>query len=290
MKTKRIFTLFLLFMTFIIMVIFLNKNTTESLYSSESQNREISLDVEPLNDPIISGWEPNGTVICDASGTQSEPKVSRDGEGGVIIVWEDRRSGPDPDDDELYVQRIDENGTIKWDVNGVLINSIDATVARAQICSDGNGGAIIVWEDWRNGPPYNDIYAQRVDENGTVKWTTNGIAISTASGAQWDPQIYSDGNGGAIVVWEDDRNAATDMDIYAQRIDSNGNAQWISNGIPICTADQSQSSPKLVSDGIGGAIITWQDSRSFGMDIYVHRVTSSGSRLWGGNGISLHET
>ena len=35
-----------------------------------------------------------------------------------------------------------------------------------EICSDGRGGAIIVWRDKRTG--YYDSYAQRVDSNGNT--------------------------------------------------------------------------------------------------------------------------
>lgn len=40
--------------------------------------------------------------------------------------------------------------------------------ANAAMASDGFGGAIIAWEDYRNGDM--DIYAQRVDADGNVRW------------------------------------------------------------------------------------------------------------------------
>jgi len=42
--------------------------------------------------------------------------------------------------------------------------------------SDGAGGAIIVWQDKRNGSNF-DIYAQRVSGTGNALWTVNGLAI-----------------------------------------------------------------------------------------------------------------
>ena len=49
----------------------------------------------------------------------------------------------------------------------------------ARVSSDGAGGAIVAWHDRRTGSNA-DIYAQRVDASGTVLWTTNGVALSTA--------------------------------------------------------------------------------------------------------------
>ena len=51
------------------------------------------------------------------------------------------------------------------------------------IISDGSGGAIIAWMDSRSGA-HCDIYAQRINASGVVQWTADGVAISTAAGAQ----------------------------------------------------------------------------------------------------------
>jgi len=88
------------------------------------------------------------------------------------------------------------------------------------LVSDGTGGAIITWEDFRNGTDF-DIYAQRINASGTVRWTANGVAISTATGTQQIPTIVGDGSGGAIIAWEDYRNG-TDYNIYAERVDQVG--------------------------------------------------------------------
>jgi len=63
--------------------------------------------------------------------------------------------------------------------------------------------------------------------------------------------------------------------------------EWTTNGVSICTASGGQSYPKILSDGLGGAIITWQDSRSGNYDIYAQRVSSTGVVLWTTNGVSI---
>ena len=49
-----------------------------------------------------------------------------------------------------------------------------------------DAGAITCYVDGRNG---NDIYAQRVDPNGTALWNPDGVAICTAEGYQQYPNI-----------------------------------------------------------------------------------------------------
>src|SRR5262249_27286588 len=55
------------------------------------------------------------------------------------------------------------------------------------------------------------------------------------------------------------------------------NQSWIN--LQICRATNGQNSPMMVSDGSGGAIVTWVDGRNSccGSDIYAHHVLASGS-------------
>jgi hypothetical protein len=54
--------------------------------------------------------------------------------------------------------------------------------------------------------------------------------------------------------------------------------QWLANGVPISTAANYQQSPTIVSDGGGGAIITWFDYRSgTNYAIYAQRIDASGA-------------
>jgi hypothetical protein len=86
--------------------------------------------------------------------------------------------------------------------------------------SDRAGGMIAVWQDERVGY---DIYAQHVSVGGVVDaaWPVDGRAISTATGDQITPMVVPDGVAGAIVTWQDLRNTV-DLDIYAQRVQANG--------------------------------------------------------------------
>jgi len=147
-----------------------------------------------------------------------------------------------------------------------------------QLVSDGAGGAIITWDDWRSGDI--DIYAQRVNSSGAVLWTTDGLPICTAADYQESPQLVSDGAGGAIITWDDCRSVSY-YDIYAQRVGASGAVLWANDGVPICTAANRQGTPQLVSDGVGGAIITWEDKRNGNDDIYAQNVNPDGT-LGGG--------
>jgi len=154
--------------------------------------------------------------------------------------------------------------------------------------SDGAGGAILIWEDSRNFSITSvDIYAQRINSDGNVNWTANGVVICNSINPQFSRQLISDGAGGAIITWQDKRMGSSEDDIYAQKINAVGITQWSANGTVICNATDEQGSPDLVSDGAGGAIITWQDKRYSGTtdyDIYAQKINAAGITQWGANG------
>jgi hypothetical protein len=117
----------------------------------------------------------------------------------------------------------------------------------------------------------------------------NGEAICLASSNQTSPQLASDGNGGAIITWDEPVSATnTNPNIYAQRVNVSGVAEWVTNGVGVCLAANGQRFPQLSSDGNGGAVITWQDARTNNIqDVYAQRINSSGSSLWTNDGVAV---
>ena len=99
--------------------------------------------------------------------------------------------------------------------------------------------------------------------------------MCTAPGDQGPNSVVSDGNGGAIITWTDFRSSVNG-DLYAQRLSSAGVPQWTLDGAAFCTQPGSQYFPNAVTDGAGGALVTWQDQRTPDFDIYAHRLAVTG--------------
>jgi hypothetical protein len=117
---------------------------------------------------------------------------------------------------------------VQWTTDGVPVSTAAFSQYGPQITSDNKGGAIITWYDYRNYDTKNsgvlqgvDTFAQRISDEGTALWTADGEAISTADLHQMYPKIVSDGSGGAVIIWEDERSG-TAVDIYAQGISTCG--------------------------------------------------------------------
>jgi hypothetical protein len=170
-----------------------------------------------------------------------------------------------------------------WIQDGIGICTATGYQAAPHMIPDGEGGAIMVWEDGRGA--YYNIYAQHVDAHGNVQWETDGRFICTASGNQRFPKLASDGAGGAIITWYDYRGGGAD--IYAQRIDANGVAQWATNGVVVSNATGDQLEPVVVSDDAGGAVICWRTGGYSSSAAYAQRLDASGNALWTANGVRV---
>lgn len=222
--------------------------------------------------------------ICTSFGAQSFPAIVNDNIGGAIIVWSDQRSG----NYDIYAQRINSSGETIWSANGIVICDAADYQGHIKVIPDSFGGAIIVWEDFRSGS-YN-IYAQRINSNGLAVWQPNGLLVSNSTSSR-SPSICSDGNGGVIIAWEDKRNSLlSDIDIYAQRLNSSGEILWQENGIAICDNQYTQSSINITADLNGGSIIKWIDSRTWMLNTsssFAQKIKSDGSLVWSHNGILL---
>ena len=227
--------------------------------------------------PLHAEWIQNGVGICITTSTKASPQIASDGSGGAIITWAEFRTTWN-----IYAQRVDANGAILWGAQGTAVCDFLGSQRFPLLVPDGGGGAIITWHDDRNGN--NDVYAQRVDASGAAQWTTNGAAISTAMGEQYNYGIVSDGAGGAIISMYDNGGNG---DIYAQRIGANGAVLWTTNGVPVCTTTDSENNPQVASDGAHGAIVAFSRLVSSQYFTFANRVNAAGTVLWAAEGVPL---
>lgn len=240
-----------------------------------------------INSSGVVQWGTDGVAVCTATGIQNNLQMLADN-SGAMIVWSDGRGGSANAD--IYAQRLNQVGTSLWTIDGMSVCNASSLQNMPQIISDGGAGsAIVTWEDWRNFSQ-SDIYAQHIS-NGFTDWTFNGVVICSESNLQhqYNTKMVADGSGGAIICWEDKRNAGSNTDLYAQRVNTSGLTQWASNGIAICNASGIQFTHQMIANATGGAIITWEDRRT-GRDIYTQFINASGVAQWTANGIPVCNT
>jgi hypothetical protein len=231
-----------------------------------------------------STWTAGGVAVCTATDKQTNPRVVVDATGAAYFTWQDRRNGNDYD---IYCQKLNAAGAPQWTANGVAINTATNSQINPKMELDASGAIIIAWQNFITGAGY-DVYAQRVDAAGNAQWTAGGIPICALNGNQSAIDVTTENiTDGAIIAWKDGRN--TNVNIYCQKVDFNGNRLWTSSGVLISEASRNQINPNIVGDGIGGGIIAWQDSVADIWDVFAQRISSTGESLWttGGTAIGI---
>jgi hypothetical protein len=171
-----------------------------------------------------------------------------------------------------------------WDTDGVPVCTADGWQRYPRMATDGAQGAIIAWEDIRVGSDP-AIYAARITRDGVTPWTQNGVQLSAPQPGQRLAGILPDGSGGAFVAWW--HRGGGESDLFMQRVDSSGAAIWQQGGVAVSEAAGRQEWAEMISDGRGGVLIAWHDTRGSDNDIYAQRMHRSGNAMWAEDGIAV---
>lgn len=211
---------------------------------------------------LAPGWSPTGNPISKGTGAQRSVRIVADGSGGLFAVWEDTRLGPSP---VVFAQHLSAAGApvAGWAATGNRISNSPGVEHAPQAVTDGAGGLLAIWEDYRLGQP--QVWMQHLlsDATRASGWPDVGRRLAATSSGEIAAAAASDGAGGAFLAWSDSRNPTTSIDVYATRVDGSANpvAGWPAAGLGVCTAFGAQDAPVLAPDGTGGVLIAWSDPR-----------------------------
>jgi len=225
------------------------------------------------------GWGGAKKVnVLSGEANQSNPKLALFSTGtSTAVVFEDDRNT----DIDLYLQSYDEDGSQLWSPE-VRVNRnaiLDGTDQYSpSMAIDSNDNIFIAWTDNRNGDT--DIYAQKYNSSGVAQWGPDlKININSDSVDQYSPSMAIDSNDNIYIAWTDNRNG--DTDIYAQKYNSSGVAQWDPDlKININSDSVDQYSSSMAIDSNDNIYIAWTDNRNGDTDIYAQKYNSSGVAQW----------
>ncbi len=222
-------------------------------------------------------WGSTGAAIITAPGNQNidlEKIAVPDGSGNVILVFDDDRNRDAINSNsDIYAQKVNSNGVPQWAANGIPVCTAAEFQFVNDIKPDGAGGVIV-------SIFYNDIkrcYAQKVNNDGSVAWTINGVPVSPAGQVVFGGDVAVDGSGNSIFTVSEE----TSNFIKAYKLNSAGAILWGAAGITVCSnSSNDYRNPVITLSDAGSVIITWDDSRNLalpsGQDIYASKVLSTG--------------
>lgn len=229
-------------------------------------------------------WQTGGVPVCVYARIQISLNIEPDNAGGAYIVWEDNRN-PGKD---IYGQHLSSTGAPLWTVNGIPIANGDGDETYNTMWSDGLGGLIIGYVYSLSGA--DDLYVKRFLPNGQMAWN-QPLPLSPVAEKQNKIKMAPINNDSFVFTWMDFRN--TDPDIYAQRVDLNGNILWPDPFVvytdSTATIPYPQENPRIVQTSDNAVIIIWEDkgNSSGEPDLYAQKIGLSGTKLWDIAGVPL---
>lgn len=196
-------------------------------------------------------WTSGGTALVTAPNDQTAPVMTGDGTGGFCLGWLDARSGTNT---AIYGYRFSSTPAAYY--SAVAVCNAAGSRSRLAMTPDGAGGTLFHWYDSRVG-----YYEQRVNAQGTVLWTTDGVAVNASATSSPSPTtVVADGTGGAIVTYTALLNGVEQ--VYANHVSNTGSVLWGSAGTLLHYGASSSYRAFGVSDGNGGLITTYYDNRT----------------------------
>lgn len=225
-------------------------------------------------------WEADGVPVCPFSANQDHFQIVSDNYGGVIVVWEDYRFGPDSP--AIFAQRLNLRGEPLWGINGFQVCKNPGAQRNPQLVSDNKTGFYIVWEDSRAGIIEYDLYGQHLDLGRRRHWRASGMPICTSPNIQQHVSMNADSSGDLFVIWEDFRNGLY-WNLFAQKLNSAGDLKWIPSGLDVFAGvEENHHNPDIVPDDAGGMLFVYQkySETTDGTDIYRGRLNGSGELLF----------
>ena len=204
---------------------------------------------------IAPGWSTSGNMITE---NPFRYAVS-DNEGGVVFTW--------IYNDQLMIQRMNEDGDFLWGANGYLISDYDSYGFEGSLIANDDSSYYVVWRDRR---VTDGIYCQLVDQNGNTMWNED-TELVTGYDYYYRHSIRTSGND-LIVSWLEDNEL---YQTIVQKVDETSTIQWNPTGV-VVSGDQSSHSVDLEADNNGGCWVTWVSVINDGCSVYLQHLNSAG--------------
>jgi hypothetical protein len=255
-------------------------------WENEWPQRDVRLQLlDASGRPLL---EPGGRLIAHEAGDEADPVIVARPSSGAYVAF--------VRDTTVVVQSFDGEGHSRWPGDGVPagIPGPDDNFMHPNLVANPAGGVFVCFQVF-NFVFQNDIRCQSIDDGGALRWGSLGAGVASSPSAELRvvPRAVSDGAGGILVFWRNQRSLSSPagpMLMEGQRFGPDGQKPWGPEPKVIRTtrlaADGGHSFTffNAVSDGSGGAVVAFNDWINLGdpaLDVLTQRVSANGDLLWG---------
>jgi len=236
-------------------------------------------------------WSEGGVPVVLTEGRQEDPLAISDGAGGVYIVWKDYRY--ESDNGDVFAQHVLSDGSLDWTGEGVALSIVEGPQEFINMCSDGMGGAFVIWNDRSAGTaPGGDIYATHLSQSGEIVDSGTGKAVITDGSDRGSISLETGGAGFANLVWSGMQQ--TDWSVLiGQRLDLDCETLWSEpeqgGMLLVASSSGDLKAPRVTHVGGDTAAVVWEDYRNnpVSADVFMQFIDGNGNELLSSGGIGV---
>ncbi|HIB04379.1 MAG TPA: T9SS type A sorting domain-containing protein, partial [Candidatus Marinimicrobia bacterium] len=225
----------------------------------------------------------DGILIEDNNAALVAPLPIVTSDGNVLVQWIRQTGSPPYYDSELLLQKYNLDGDPQW---GAPVLAVGPVVFPAgnwlqQSVSDLNGGSYSAWTELSGTAQ--GAWAQHITGDGYLPWASEVELSTNSSNFRVSPMIaVANETQELMAVWREANGSQSLHSIYAQRLDSNGNRLWGSNGATVVAPNSNYDYLDLSVAGFGEEMISVYVQQSVNMngDIYANRLDAEGNLAW----------
>lgn len=171
------------------------------------------------------------------------------------------------------VQHIDTDGNLLW-ASGVNLsnNNSHFRISPKLTITENNNNLLAVWNESNSAQSQRGIFAQRLGSNGDKLWGPNGIGVVELNGNYDYLDLSINHIDDDMVSVYIEQSIDMNGDIYATRLDQNGDPVWIGSRVAI-TGSGISKSDMVTTAGPNCVYVIWTESGS----VYGHCLRSDGT-------------
>ena len=171
------------------------------------------------------------------------------------------------------VQHITGFGALSW-TGGVDLstNSSNFRISPQLTVAEDSQELMAVWGEANGVQTQHGIYAQRIDNSGNRLWGSNGTAVVPLNSNYVYLDLSIAGFGEELITAYIQQLDYTNNDIYAARLDADGNYVWTDEAVMV-TNSGNPKSDMMIAKGSGCLFIAWTEGGS----IYTHCLLEDGT-------------
>ena len=235
-------------------------------------------------------WGANGVTLSDSANLyQPNPVVSKTSDGNFVVAWNYGSTR-----EKTAMQKLSPTGQKLWGSAPVLIAGTGTeNIWYPKIIPSDNGSVILMYSGWVGNflnPSNYKLYTQKFSSAGTSVWHPERDTVQNLGkiAGFYHPDLISDGNNGAVYLWNDDRFSTSQSNVFVQHYSASGSRYMPMNGSAVGSVNGDIRNTPVVSymKSTKETYVFWKESNGGQtlMGLYGQSFDSVGNVRWGVDG------